>query len=349
MRKKNKGKKNQQRKLEVKYKNYNGIDVVKFICSILVFLIHIPLLNAPVGDSLSEFAINVNFGLQNYICRIAVPFFFACAGFLFFSKMPEDNLNIDRLKNYSVKIFRLIGIWSVLLYIGGDFHLWYLGAAVVAITFICLCLKFNIKYSYLFLIACFLYVLGLIGDSYYGFIRPLMSEPVNKYLYDGWKLLIGRSRNGLFMGTIFVLIGAIFAKKKIKINFGTSVFWFIASMCCLGGEVYLLRQHKMFADYNMYIFLIPAVFFLFYIAYNIKLKDRPIYEKLRTIGLLIYFLHIMVNKLVLYVIDGVNKFFYLDLNPYRCFIVFAITLLLAICIERLSHKERTKWIKWFIS
>lgn len=40
-------------------KNYNGIDLIKFLCAILVFIIHIP----PFQGEVSEFAKNVNFGL----------------------------------------------------------------------------------------------------------------------------------------------------------------------------------------------------------------------------------------------------------------------------------------------
>lgn len=60
---------------------FNGIDIVKFICAFLVCIIHIP----PFKIDLFGFN-NFNFWLQNYLCRIAVPFYFTASGFLLFRK-----------------------------------------------------------------------------------------------------------------------------------------------------------------------------------------------------------------------------------------------------------------------
>ena len=48
--------------------NYNAIDLTKFICSILVVAIHIK----PFGDNVDFHFLN--YGIQNYLARIAVPF-----------------------------------------------------------------------------------------------------------------------------------------------------------------------------------------------------------------------------------------------------------------------------------
>ncbi len=331
------------------FTNYNVIDIVKFICSFLVIFIHIPFFTPLDGEEISAVGKYLNFGLQQYICRLAVPFFFVSSGFFLFKKMPEDSLDVERVKNYCFKVLQLLGAWSVLLFIGEDFHLWYLGANAVAIIFISLCLHFRIKYKHLFIIVCLLYVLGLIGDSYYGFIEPLLeSSTIINNLYKAWVLLICKSRNGLFMGSIFIFIGMLYARNKIQIKLWASVTGFIISMICMFCEIFLLKSYDIPADYNMYVFMVPSVFFLFGIACSIKLKDSPIYARLRMIGVLVYFLHMFVYAFVKYVIKGFDKFLCLDIMPYQCIITLLMTLIISICIEWLSHKEKFKWIKWLV-
>ena len=53
-------------------KIYNSIDLTKFICAILIITIHI----SPFGSNGENSIISyLNFGIQDYIARIAVPFF----------------------------------------------------------------------------------------------------------------------------------------------------------------------------------------------------------------------------------------------------------------------------------
>ena len=56
-------------------KNYNGIDLIKFICAFLICSIHTLSVE---GTSFSD---NLGFYFKNGICRIAVPFYFATTAF----------------------------------------------------------------------------------------------------------------------------------------------------------------------------------------------------------------------------------------------------------------------------
>ena len=67
---------------------YPSLDLMKFICSILVVMIHI----TPFGEY--EF---LNFAIHNYVARIAVPYFFVTSGFLLFRKTSYDDFNINIL------------------------------------------------------------------------------------------------------------------------------------------------------------------------------------------------------------------------------------------------------------
>jgi serine/alanine racemase len=327
-------------------KNYNGVDLMKFICAIMVFTLHIPPFH---GEALPELAKYVNFGLQQFVCRVAVPFYFVSSGFFLFRKMPLYKPDKEIIKMYCFKILRLLGIWNVLLCVGGTFHLWYLGATVIAIILLGYCLHLRIRLSYIYAIAGALYVIGLLGDSYYGVIAPLENLPIIGFLLKGYKFAFTTTRNGVFMGFIFVLMGATFAGCRIAVKARTALMGFAASMLCLFFEVFVLQYHDIPTDHNMYIFLLPATFFLFSFAASFELKDRPVYKHLRKIGMLIYFTHILVEQFVSLAITLFDKYWGIALGHYRYVLSLPATFLIALIIDWLSCKDRFKWVNWIIS
>ncbi len=120
-------------------------------------------------------------------------------------------------------------------------------------------------------------------------------------------------------------------------------------MLCLFAEVFLLKYYDIPIEYNMYVFLLPATFFLFSFATSLKLKDRPIYIHLRKIGMLIYFIHLLVKELVLLGIKIIDKYFEIELISYTFILSLIFTLMIAIFVDWLSYKDKFKWINWLIS
>lgn len=320
-------------------KNYNGIDLMKFLCAILVFIIHIP----PFQGGMFEFAKDANFWLQHFACRIAVPFYFASSGFLLFKKAPLYKLDNERIKTYCFKILRLLGTWHILLLTTEKGHLWYLSATAIAIILLSLCLRFRIKLGYIYTIACILYLIGLLGDSYYGIIAPLQNITIFNLIFKGYKFFFSTTRNGVFMGFIFVLMGATFSNQKNMLKTRTALIGFVVSMICLFAEVFLLKRNSIPNDYNMYIFLLPATFFLFSFSVSIELKDRFIYKCLRNMGPIIYFSHLLIYKLTLLAISVISNYG-IWLARYQFVLTLLFTLLTAILIDWLSRKDKFKWL-----
>lgn len=102
-------------------KTYDAVDLMKWICSILVVYIHMSpvLTGAPFVDSL----------IADGVCRIAVPFFFATSAFFLFRKMdrttPEKGKNRKALWRFCGRMLLLYTVWIV-IYIGYDmFHRYY--------------------------------------------------------------------------------------------------------------------------------------------------------------------------------------------------------------------------------
>ena len=330
-------------------KNYNAIDVVKFVCAILVIFIHIPPITTPIGGTLSPLEKTVNFWLQNFLPRLAVPFYFVCSGFLLFRKMPPGKIDTDRVKTFCFKLIRLFGLWKILLFLGWNGQLWYLSGTVIAVAFVSFCLYRGMDPKWLGIIAGGLYVLGLLGDSYFGLIKPFVSHGVGKTLYDIYTFFIPRSRNGLFTGTIFIFMGYRLAQGNIPLKPGPSLALFGASVPVLFAEVWLLHHFDIPQEHNMYVSLLPSVYFLFTFAASLPLQDRPIYGRLRTAGVLIYYLHLLVNAMIVFGIGAIYGVFRTDLMPLHFWITVPASLIIAFGIEWLSRQEKFRWIKQFIT
>ena len=193
---------------------YNCMDVSKLICAILVTMIHI----VPFSAQIIPIADGLNFAFKFYICRLAVPYFFVCSGFLLVRKTSlSNNINMDCVKSYCFKILRLLGTWSFLLFLG-DNSLWYLGAIVIAAVILAFMLKYKWKIGCIIAVSAFLYIIGVLGDSYYNISEPLRTIfPLNNitFIYDN---TYGTTRNGVFFGLLYVLMGAIFAHFRIYIE-----------------------------------------------------------------------------------------------------------------------------------
>lgn len=151
--------KNAQVDRRAAHTHYTNLDVAKFVCALLVVIIHTDPLSA-----LSEIA---GFYLKDVFARTAVPLFFAISGFLFFGgldfhddRIRNSSENRKRLAKYVKRVAGLYLIWS-LVYIllslpgwyragwwginvvrdciisvllkGGHYHLWYLLALVYAV------------------------------------------------------------------------------------------------------------------------------------------------------------------------------------------------------------------------
>lgn len=323
--------------------NLNGVDVLKFICSILVCLLH----STPLfPEDIFDFSEYVNLGIKQYICRLAVPFFFVSSGYFLFRKIDLQNFDSSKIKEYCFKIVFQTGIWFMLLRQTGTFHLWYLGATVLAVVLLSLLLKKQIRIKCIVIISSLLYIVGLLGDSYYDLVAPLRNNFIINQIFVVYEWFFGSTRNGIFMGFIFIFMGFIFAQKEIKININFARIGFIVSMLLLLAEVLILvHLYGDLRDYNMYIFLLPATFFLFYWVSNLKLKDKAIYKKLRYLSTLIYFLHVFAGNSTLFVNTAIYKFLGIDISAFFAIERIILVIAMSVFIEYMSHKKSLTWLK----
>ncbi|MCH5316895.1 MAG: acyltransferase [Eubacterium sp.] len=347
-------------------KQNNAIDLAKFICAVFVVAIHVPPFGSADGSTVVTY---LNFFIQDYLARIAVPFFFITSGYFLFKKTDIKNFDIKPSKQYVLRLIKLYLIWSLIYFpvrLGSIFtdkkgilhgiisyfkdfvfstsysHLWYLNALIFATIVISFLLYKRVKPLYIIAGGGIFYFLGLFGQSWFGFLEPLRGT----FVWDILKAvqsLITTTRDGLFDGLIFVGIGMLFAYYEIKISRKSALTGLAVSLILLFTESFGFQFLGFSRSHDTYLFLVPTAFFLFAVIRDIQLPDNRNYKKMRTLSSLIYFIHPWI-KIILgaltYIIFKKQAIFLISFA-----LTFAIAYFLSLAVMKLSEKPKSKWLK----
>ncbi len=312
---------------ECKTRQFPAIDIMKLLCAILVVAIH--------THPLSSINNILNYGLVFYVAKLAVPFFFVAAGYFCFRKTQLANFDIKKPIAYAKRIFILYLVWSVIylpqvgyysiyehekgiiwgildsvktfLFVG-YYHLWYLLATAIAVTIISVALYKKIKLRNILIVGFIFYVVGLLGLSYFELLRPLEGT-VLWTIFKLYAMVFATTRNAFFEGILFVGIGAMFAYRKIEIKKNIAICGFVISMVLLLIEAFCVMYFGLFRKgRDLYLFLLPATFFLFYCTSHIEMKESIFTRKARTYSSLIYYTHHWIDvPIVTIIIKLVEK------------------------------------------
>lgn len=236
-----------------------GIELFRIVSILGVVIIHVGPGKTISGDAISQ------------VLRFSVPFFFIIAGYLFYCKIdaPKHALFKNLIK-YEWRLFYLYLIWYVVYSLwtllapgwsnnmpGGGFwdkflkeflllseqfkthklyfigaggsggHLWFLPSLGLAI----LLLGISVKYGYLwegFVFSLILFTIGLLVGPY-------------KHTVIG--LPFGfNPRNGPFFSCVFVMMGALFGKYRIRVSLKIALFITFLGLFLSVLEVIVLNQ-----------------------------------------------------------------------------------------------------------
>ncbi len=307
-------------------------------------------------NPLSDINSYLAFGLRNFVARIAVPFFFVSAGFFCFKKMEEDAFDIRITNKYATRMFLMYLAWFVIynipsLVLGnieivskikaftlGYSHLWYLNASAFVFLMFGVLFYKKVNIKTVLVVCTLLYIIGLFGETYYGL---LFDDTVSFYAYS--------SRNGLFFAPIYVAIGILFSYNKIKIKLKPS---FIATMIFAvmwAFEVTACKHFGLARDFNMSLFMLPTVFFLFNVLLKVRLKEPVNTKILRNLSTYIYLLHFIVLSYCIPILTKIinllfnNGFKFNSLEKY-IITVFG-SIIAAVIIIKLQQVKGFKWLK----
>lgn len=284
-------------------KEYGGLDDFRMVAAFLVVAIH--------TSPLLTFTETGDFFLTRILARIAVPFFFMVSGF-FVLKAGNTGRKVRKFMEktailYGISIllymplnlynhyFQMEDFWKNFLkdifFDGTFYHLWYLPAAIEGIAIAYFLLKKHGKKGALF-VSLILYLIGLLGDSYYGMIKGI---PVLSGLYEGIFSVSAYTRNGIFFAPVFFVMGSIWAEKLSEVKGRSQHISLVVpaaglAECFLAmtAEGMLLRRFSIQRHDSMYVMLLPVMYFLFWLLAALPLKGNPL---LRKIAMLIYIIH----------------------------------------------------------
>lgn len=277
-----------------------GIDWLRLAAAILVIAIH----TSPLAD----FSETGDFILTRVLARIAVPFFFITSGYFLLSRYHDSD---RKLCHFLKKTGWIYGA-SILLYLplnfrngyfsqsqllpellkdlifdGTMYHLWYLPASMLGML-IAWKLVEKLDFSKGLVMALLLYLVGLFGDSYYVVVEKL---PLLKAFYDRLFELFDYTRNGLFFAPVFLMLGGFIADERRKLSSVEAGVGFLISLGLLLAEALILHRHGFQRHDSMYVFLLPAMYFLFHLVLLWKGRRIPL---LRPASLVVYLIHPLV-------------------------------------------------------
>lgn len=343
-------------------KIYPSLDIMKFIMAMLILTQHT---SNEWAHSTGLF--HAFFGLGNF----AVPFFFACSGFLFFKKfnaLSQDEQK-DYYKKWSLRIGKMYLVWSliyfVFVFMGWIRHglnwsqpaeyihcalvfttyatIWFLPALWVGVSICCLLIRYcNRK-----MIVAMILLLMIIGNLCGSYSNVLAEVPAINSFNEWYLNVFITWRNGLFNGAPFVFIGILVAEGNgMKLSMRTNLL--MALLFCSGflAEAFMITRYHLGTATDMGFMMVPAIFFMMSWLTQVDVKQRPLWQHFRNLSMLIF----LGQRLFLSALPGVvpgMKLWILALpEPFIYLYFIVVVLTFSILIERLSSKFKFLKILW---
>lgn len=343
-------------------KIYPSLDIMKFIMAMLVLTQHTS--NEWAG---STGLVHAFFGLGNF----AVPFFFACSGFLFFSKYNTLNRQgqSDYYKKWSLRIGKMYLVWSLIYFVfvfigwvnkglswAQPLHylhgalvfttyatIWFLPALWVGVS-ICYLMARHLTRKTMFVT---MLVLLIIGNLFGSYTNILIKYPVINTFQDWYMDEFMTWRNGLFHGAPYVFIGLMIVDGKgNKLSARTHLLFAMLFCVAFLVEAFIIVRYQLSSATDMGFMMVPAIFFMMSWLTQVDVKQRPLWQHCRNLSMLIFLGQRLFLSALPGVIPGMKQWILSLPEPciYLYFIVVVLTF--SILIERLSNKIKFLKILW---
>lgn len=328
---------------------YAGIDAFRIIAALLVIAIH--------TSPLTSVDHTADFILTRIMARVAVPFFFMASGFFLFPQAGDVSakrlivfirktailyaaaillyLPLNLYHGAPKEWVSLTGLLKDIIIDGTYLHLWYLPAAMLgAAVSWALLRRFNEKGA--LVISLVLYIIGLLGDSFYGIAEKV---PAMKAFYQAVFAVSSYTRNGLFFMPVFFILGARIARQPKRHGRKFCMIGLGISFTLMLAEGLLLRGLGVQRHDSMYLLLPVCMVFLF--RSLLFWKDRNV-KSLRNISATVYIVHPLVMVLV-YKFAAITNLRWMTGNSVaRYFAVVLASLGFAVLFAALQRRIRDK-------
>lgn len=312
-------------------KEYNLIDVIKYIMSIFIIMLHAFFYNDIYNVYIRNFILSL-------LC-LAVPFFFVTAGFFLFRSSILPNYNMVKFTKYKNRILRMYIIWFIisvpislaynmgdtlnntLIYLklfifNGYGHLWFLWGLFLSIIFIRFLLKRHIPVTVILFIGFILFIINRLY-SHYGSISS--SPELLRYIYENKIINV----YGITSSILYVSMGGYIAQKGVLKSNVLLIILFI-----VGIVIIFLSPHK-----NVSVGLPIATYSLFGIVAQVQLSNKKqLYKIIRFHSTFIYLFHMIVLMILMH--D-----FHIEYGYILTFLTFVGTFAVSICVFYLKDKR----------
>lgn len=280
--------------------SFGGLDAFKLAAALLVVSIH--------TSPLNSFSAEGDFFLTRVLARVAVPFFFMVTGqFVLSNVLRKKDVSFSPVWKAMKKILLLyaaaillylpVGMYAghydhltlgsalrLLIFDGTFYHLWYFPACVTGLLLLWALGRF-LSPKALTTLTVVLYLIALLGDSYYGLTAKI---PVLAAAYDVGFQVFTYTRNGIFMAPLFLLMGARLGTANRLDRKRIHAFGLAGSLLLMTAEGFLLRHFSLQRHDSMYLLLPVCMFFLYRLLLSWRIPSHPGF---RTVSTWVYILH----------------------------------------------------------
>ena len=326
-------------------RNFNSLDLCKFIAAIFVVAIH----SNPFDGVLEKVFIHA-------IAFMAVPFFFITSSFLFFRKAP----NSEKMKHYLKRIMILYlfwGIYSIPLFY--YYHTPPNGEPISITTFIH---NFFLSSTYSgswFLMASLesvllVWLLAKKVNKYFILILAILIYTYNSFASEGLIANDNAFTNGLsfikgdwMKAMLFISFGKIIADHEVfilnKIKTLSVIFFIVMVLLDFFNVFYLQNYHQgIFHLLSIAILPLTALsIFLFALCHETR-ADLP-YRVFRRMSTMFYLSHFTLVNIVGFCL---HDFFSIDAPLLRYGIVLALCFTLYFFMEKMKDVKGFTWLKY---
>lgn len=344
-------------------KYYPSLDICKYICCVLVLVIH-------------TFPFRFNFWLDGgtgLITRFANPSFFAISSFLLFSKI--NNTDKAMQKNYLLKqlkrILQMYLLWTALYFVillpeniangnvmnigwyisslllkGIVNYLWYFPALALGLAVVYLLSKW-LKPQIMLIAAVLFLLVGLMFSTYKDVFA---GKGIGWLLYDNVFSII-TAKNGLFFGFPYCAIGYYFACKKIvpAESIKDRKVWTALALVgvffiCLAAESLIATRKIKPHETYLWLSVFPMIFSLMLFLLYVPVQSKTIYATLRKLSIFIYCFEFIPISCFNKLFDRIGfSAWYRGIVLFV--LVFVVTNAVAYGVYQLSRKW--KWVGYF--
>ena len=317
-------------------RTYKGIEIFRVVAAFLVVAIH--------TSPLAGYSGTADFVFTRVIARVAVPFFFMVTGYFVLSKGTGVRRFLKKtaiIYAASAALYLPINVyaghlqgWGLpdlvqqVLFEGTFYHLWYLPAALLGAWLTSLLMRRTSR-GVCAAIVTALYVLGLLGDSYWGLIEGV---PGVSSAYNALFALMGYTRNGLFFAPMFMFLGAEMRMAKRR-SVGFEAAGLVLSFALMLAEALNARALGWQRHDSMYVLLPFVMYFLFALLSRVKGSVRL---PLGSFSLLVYVLH----PAVIIVVRGAARF----LGLWDILVENSLGHYVAVCIGSAAAAAVILWV-----